>query len=467
MNLFEMKSKAAELTTAINDIKDEITAKAADPNVSVDDLNTKKAKADELVTRLGMLQDGIKEAEEAQKKSVASGVVNGESAEDVMLKAKADYFRAVATKGDVAKAYQGLGGIPAGSADLGNGSALLPTNLSNEIITEPIEENSLRQVEETSQIAGLEEPRVSFDIDDDDLLEDVVDGETAKEIAVSSDSVSFGRYKTKVKVQISDTVVYGTNTDLISEVEGALRSALARKEKVRAFATSADDDHKHMSFYMAGIKAINGTDIIDAICKALGDLPDAFRAKAKCVMRAQDWFAYVRTMANGAIPLYGKKPEDVIGCEVVFNDKAVIPVVGDFHFAKQNYDPVAVLDADKDIDKGWFKYVLTAWGDHQIKLKSAFRLAIVATAIIGGTATKGTNKIDATPVFNVDPSVAPTSGITYLWQYEDDGVWTDTTSSYTGYNTASLTTTSADDGVSFRCKVTYDGKSVFTNVVKM
>ncbi|HMM30673.1 MAG TPA: hypothetical protein PKB13_02730, partial [Clostridia bacterium] len=246
------------------------------------------------------------------------------------------------------------------------------------------------------------------------------------------------------------------------------------KEKLRAFAQSADDDHKHMSFYMVGIKGVTGANIVSAIMAALGDLPDIFRANATVMMRSVDWYSYIQTMANGAESLFGKKPEDVIGVPVKFNDRAVIPVVGDFRFAKQNYEPEAVLDSDKDIDTGMYKFVLTAWGDHQIRLKSAFRLAIVGVAVIGGVAKSATSahlageKITATGVFNTDAASKPTSGVTYLWQVLSNGVWTDLTNAYTGYNTAELTTVnSQDEDASFRCKITYDGKSAFTNAVKM
>lgn len=57
-----------------------------------------------------------------------------------------------------------------------------------------------------------------------------------------------------------------------------------------------------------------------------------------------------------------------------------------------------------------------------------------------------------------DPSVA------YLWQKGDTatGTFTDLTSSYTGYNTAELTTKSGDTGKYFRCKVTATGSVAAT-----
>jgi HK97 family phage major capsid protein len=478
MTLFEIKEKMTTLSAAIKADADWIAEKAADPATSMEDITAKKTHRDELQGRYDLLKAEHDKMEAEQKaaleKQQKSQPNSGDPEKDSAIKAKAAYYRAVATgdKEAAQKTYQGLGGIPAGSADMGSGSHLLPATMSSELIVEPSEENSLRRVEQTSQVAGLEEPRITFDIDDEDLLEDVIDFETAKEIEAAADMVTYGRYKTKVRVKVADTVVYGTDTNLVTEVENALRSALARKEKLRAFAKSADDDHKHMSYYMIGIKGVTGTTVVAAIMAALGDLPDLFRANAKVIMTSQAWYSYIQTLANSSDTLFTAKPQDVIGVPVEFNDQASIPIVGDFRYSKQNYDPAAILDSDKDIDTGTFKYVLTTWGDHQIKLKSAFRLAIVAVAVIGGVVTPEATGVageDLTvaPVFNGDASQTPTSGITYLWQKLDGTTWTDLTSAYTGYNTATLTTVAGDTDASFRCAITYDSKTAHSNVVKM
>lgn len=296
--------------------------------------------------------------------------------------AKAAFYRAAVGIGDmeaVRKTYSGLGAIPAGSADLGRGSNLLPVNLSNELLAEPVEENSLRRVEPVSQIPGLEEPKIEFTIEDSDLA-DVTDEETAREIKMEGDTITYGRFKTKIVATVKDTVLHGTDTDLVSKVEAALRSGLAIKEKINAFRAVSDTKHDHMSFYLNSIKEVEGSDLIQAIINAWADLPEAFAANASCVMRKQDYYAAVRTLANSSNDLWGKKPEDVLGVPVEFNDKAVIPVVGDFRYARQNYDIGATLETDKDGKKGEYYFILTAWGDHRIRLKNAFRLAKVKTS---------------------------------------------------------------------------------------
>lgn len=387
MTLFELKEKRAALEEQIRADAEWIAKNAADPAVPIDDVNAKKAHRDEIQTRLDMItaeHDALEKAErEAVEKKAAQEPQNDAQRH---IKNKAAFYRAAMTGGDVKKAYEGLGAIPTATADLGYGENLLPKNVSSELITEPVEENSLRRIEPVSQITGLEEPKLLFSIEDADLA-DVTDKETAKEIDMTGDTVTYGRFKTKIVATVKDTVLHGTDTDLVSTIETALRSGLAIKEKMRAFAPASgtgayDTAHKHMSFYAetsgtTDIKTVEGADIIDAIINAWSDLPDAFAANATCVMRKQDYYAAIRVLANSSADLWGKKPEDVLGIPVVFNDRAVTPVVGDFRYSKQNYDIGTIYQTDSDAKKGEYYFVLTAWGDHQIRLKSAFRLAKV------------------------------------------------------------------------------------------
>ncbi len=382
MTLFEMKEKIFSLTNERKSIADWIAEKAADPNTPMDEIKAKQAKMDELTTRIEIMQKAHDEEEEAQRKRLAmqngGGAGTGMTEKEARIKAKADFYRAVLTGGDVRKAYEGLGALPAGSADLGNGDRLLPTNMSSELLLEPLEQNSLRNIELTSQITGLEEPKLLFQIEDADLA-DVTDQETAKEIALEGDTISYGRFKTKITATVKDTVMHGSDYDLVTVVENGLRSGLAIKEKINAFRTTSDTTHDHMSFYLNGIKEVEGGDLIKAIIAAWADLPEAFATNATCVMRKSDYYSAIQDMANGD-NLWGKKPEDVIGIPVEFNDRATTPIVGDFRYARQNYDISTIFESDKDGKKGEYYFILTAWGDHRIRLKSAFRLAKVVGA---------------------------------------------------------------------------------------
>lgn len=57
------------------------------------------------------------------------------------------------------KAYAGLGAIPAGSENLGGGEHLLPTTMSNELLAEPVEENSLQPVDLSPRSPAWRSPR--------------------------------------------------------------------------------------------------------------------------------------------------------------------------------------------------------------------------------------------------------------------------------------------------------------------
>lgn len=391
MTLFEMKEKIFALENERKGIADYINEKAADPNTPIADIEAKQNKMDELTKRIDILQKSHDAEEKRQKAALAmqngGGAGTGMTEKDAKIKAKAGFYRDVLTGAIKAKAYEGLGAIPVIDADLGNGSNLLPKNVSDELLLEPLEENSLRNIEPVSNITGLEEHKLNFSIEDSDLA-DVTDKGTANEIAMEGDTVTYGRFKTKVVATIKDTVLHGSDHDLVTAVENALRSGLAIKEKMRAFAPATgsgayDEAHKHMSFYAAGadgkteIKSVSGATLIDAIIAAWADLPEAFASNATCVMRKSDYYAAIRDLANGNADLWGKKPEDVLGVPVVFNDRATIPVVGDFRYSHQNYDIGTIYETDKDGKKGEYYFILTAWGDHRIRLKSAFRLANV------------------------------------------------------------------------------------------
>lgn len=468
MTLFELKEKIATLNAAIKADADWIAEKAADPTVKMEEINTKTAHRDELVARRDLLQKQHDEMESQQREHLKGQNPTGDPDKDNMIAKKAAFYKTALLGGDVKKAYEGLGAIPANTADLGYGENLLPTNMSTELIVEPFESNSLRSIEQVSQITGLEEPKLSFSFGSDDAsLADVTDLQTAKEIAMTGDVVTYGRFKTKIVATVKDTVLHGTPTNLVNTIENALKSGLAVKEKLNAFSTDADADHAHMSFYMKGIKSIPGENIIDAIIKALGDLPDAFSENASVVMRKSDYFAAIQKLANSSAPLWGMKPEDVIGYPVIFNDKAVVPVIGDFRYARLNYDIGTIFETDKNGKAGEYYFILTAWGDHQIKLASAFRLAYVRTQIIGATTDVAT--VEAGSDVEVEGLVFNDGGdgtggdITYLWQKFTGGEWVNLTSDHAGYNAAKLTTKTADGGGSVRCKVTFtddDGSSV-------
>lgn len=382
MNLFEIKQNLKTLSDAIAADAQWIVEKAGSPDTPMEEITAKTKHRDELQSRYDLLKAEHDRMEEAQRTQVAmqAGKGAGMTEKDVQLKTKAAYYRAMATGDKVAieKAYVALGAIPGMDADLGNGSKLLPTTLSNELIVDPVVENPMREVVRVSNINGLEEPRLVFDVDGQ--YDDVTDKDTAREIEMTGDTVAYGRHKVKVRAKISDTVLHGSDLNLSSEIESALRSGLAANEMARMFAANPTTTYEEMSFYSTknGVKTVTGATKHQAIANALADLPIAYRRNAKIIMSPIDWYGMWGTNLNQSGTYFEDRPLVLFGKQVILMDDATDPVVGDMAYARINYALDTIFDVDKDIDAGIYKFVLTAWYDIKLRLKSAFRIAKVA-----------------------------------------------------------------------------------------
>jgi HK97 family phage major capsid protein len=256
--------------------------------------------------------------------------------------------------------------------------------MTNELIHEPWVKNPLRQIQTVTNVNGLIVPKVSFTVDSTNF---VGDAETAKELSVTGSKITFGRFMTKVFCKVADTVVYGSDTNLVETIENALRSGLAAKEKLVTFVAdaSAESGCNHMTFYEKSsgtfvLTEAEGADLYEAITNAIADLHENFRENASVVMKYADYVSILKTLSNSSRDLFSAPPERVIGKPVVFCDSATVPVVGDFRYLHLNYENPVVFDTDKDVVGGDFIFVLTAWFDQYRLLNSAFRLAKVVEA---------------------------------------------------------------------------------------
>lgn len=311
-----------------------------------------------------------KEAEKVKNKSL------GNSEKDIKINAKSELIRSTMANKPVSTNIMNALGAESG---LGNGDKILPRTMVNELLYEPMSRNPLRDISTFTNITNLEIPKISFTLSDEEFLSS--DSATAKELASSTDTIVFSRNKFKVFCDITETVINGTNTNLVATVEAALESGLAKKEKKIAFESTEPTE---MSFYKKDsgnsnylIKSVKGKTLYEAIIKALADLEDDYAQNAKIVMKKSDYFSIITFLANGNSALYSAQPEQVLGAPVVFCDLANIPVVGDFAYSHFNYDLDMLFERDKNVKTGMESFVLTAWIDHKIKMKSAFRLAVV------------------------------------------------------------------------------------------
>lgn len=370
--LYEMKQNLSTVGQQLEKVEKQLGEKAIDPNASTEDIRTIQKTRDDLKQRFDIIKEQHDEMQaEQQAKFKQDESFNVLSEDEKKQKAKAEFIRASLLNRPVKDEVKQIIAIPAGNET--GGDNFLPTTLSNELVHEPFARNPLRNVAKVTAIKGLELPRISYTIDDDDFI---TDKETAKELELKGDTVSFGRNKFKVKASISDTILHGSDVDLVKYVDNALRSGLANKERKDAFSETPTAGLEHMSFYDGNITEVEGSTTFDAITNAIDALHEDFRSNASVVMRKTDYTKMIKELANGSTTLYGAQPEQVLGVPVEFADNAVNPIVGDFNYFGINYDGMT-YDSDKDVDSGNYLFVLTAWYDQQRTLNSAFRIAKV------------------------------------------------------------------------------------------
>jgi HK97 family phage major capsid protein len=380
--IYQMKQHLSELGAELSAVTGEIRSKAGDPAVKIEELRHLKQKQSDVEERFNLLKTETEALEKEERSKLelqirANHPLHGkEGDEQRMIAAKADLIRsAILGKSMSEEARNLLATLPTSHSS--GGDKFLPTQMMNELISEPFTTNPLRGVIRMTNVKGLEVPKIAYTLDDDAFIGD---DKTAKELTLTGDKVSFGRFKFKVKARISDTVLHGSDLNLTSYVENALRSGLAAKEKKLAFVSSPATGEEHMSFYSTqnGITEVTGPDLYKAIKAAIADLHEDYRENAKIVMRFADYVEIIETLANGSTTLYNAQPEQVLGKPVIFSDSAVKPIIGDFNYAHLNYDGDLVYDSDKDVNKGEYLFVLTAWLDMHLLLKSAFRIANVS-----------------------------------------------------------------------------------------
>lgn len=374
VTLYQMKEQLAAMNEELRNVGEDLARMSADPSTKMDVLREKKQRMEDLRERSSILKGQIDAAEANARDGLGAG-----GAKMTMAEAKGRFYKAALTGGDMSMvaqtAGQMLGAITTESDAQGHGERLMPTNLSSELLVEPLVENPLSAHMTRTQITGLVVQPFDFEIDDDDF---VVDGATAKELALGSgDPITFGRNKLKLVATVSETVVEGSDYNIGAVVDSALKSALANKELKLLFDANPAAAVAHMSLYANnGIATVNGETMLDAILGAYGSLEDFYRPHAVCVMRAVDYMAMIRTL-NGDGDLYGRKPQEILGFPVVFCEKATTPVVGDFRFLHENFDIAGKYETDKNVRTGMHEFVLTNWIDIRIKMAAAFRKAAV------------------------------------------------------------------------------------------
>ena len=371
----------ASLKEAINKVE----ALYADSKSTIEDRREAENVVRDLKERAAKYENDIREMdEEANRQLQNKKNTQGMSEKDKIVASKANVIRGMIKKESVADDLKALGGsyflnaLSTHPSTGQGGAAILPKTTASEAIVEPKKVNKLRDYVRISHESNLEIPKLTFSIADDAFIEDEA---TAKELKANGSTVTFGRFKSKVFCDVSETMLLGSDINLVSEVEAGLDSAIQTKEKKQLFGTNLGANEKHMSFYEKDnsnytIPAVTGETKYLAIKKAIADLGEDFRENAHIIMTYADYLDIIEALANGNSTLFMAQPEQILGKPVIFVDAATIPIVGDLSYLQINYHPETISDSDKNVKTGMNTFALTAWYDIQFRLRSAFRLAV-------------------------------------------------------------------------------------------
>lgn len=370
----------ASLKEAVNKVE----ALYADSKSTIEARREAENVVRDLKERAAKYENDIREMdEEANAQLQNKKNVQGMSEKDKKIALKANVIRGMIKKESVADDLKALGGSyflnALSTASTGQGgAAILPKTTASEAITEPKVINKLRNFVRISHESNLEIPKLTFSIADDAFIEDEA---TAKELKVNGSTVAFGRFKSKVFCDVSETMLLGSDINLVSEVDAGLDSAIQTKERKQLFGTALSETEKHMSFYEKNggsytIPSVTGETKYLAIKKAIADLHEDYRENAKIIMTYADYLDIIEALANGNATLYMAQPEQILGKPVIFVDAATIPIVGDLSYLQINYHPETISDSDKNVKTGINTFALTTWFDIQFRLRSAFRLAV-------------------------------------------------------------------------------------------
>ena len=389
-SIYELRAQALDLGKAVKDARAAYNKVLDDPGSTPKQVSDAKELLDNREMKFNGKQELIKQAEAEEKMNLKAekkpARLIPDDPKEKMIKAEAAFIRKT-VRPDNAEFQEKWNAIKQELKDdtTTNGNDLLPINVSNQLVSEPLATNPLRNLESISTITNLILPKIAFEIADDAFVKD---GDAAKDATLNADTINFGRYQMKVRAGVSDTILRGTDTGLVQYVNNALSSAIAKKERTVSLNPSATGDEAHMSYYDASnnIKKISGKDLFHAIRMALADLDDDFQDSAKILMKRSDYYEMLDALANSSTTLFQRQPEEILGAPVTFTSAADKPIVGDFQYGRLNYEiDSSLYEQYKDYQHGLNYFQFTTWFDHRIVLPSAFRIADVA----GSSASTG------------------------------------------------------------------------------
>ena len=195
-NLYDLKMKMSTVGAQLKNIEEDLVAKLADPAIPIEEIQNLKAKKADLQERFDTLKEAHDRLEAQEREKIKQNPVqNAKTSADKIVAAKAEFIRAKVLGRPMSPEAQEILGeditapliaIPVGGDNKTGGENLLPTTQSKEIIAEPFVRNPLRGKITMTSIAGLELPKIAFELDEDSFITDV---DAANEIKATGDKV--------------------------------------------------------------------------------------------------------------------------------------------------------------------------------------------------------------------------------------------------------------------------------------
>ena len=258
-----------------------------------------------------------------------------------------------------------------------NGGYLLPKTVSDELIRDVVEDDSILAEITTTAVTGLEMPRVSTtDVDGDD----VPDGTAAPDATVTAGRIAFGRYPYAKCVTVPNSLLSDTNTAIEGYISTRHQEMMRARLCKRLFASGATGNYAHMSVYdttAVKIGVVSATALLDGIMDALAALPTRPQGVYKVALSHADWLGLIRTLANGATALFGSPTREILGFEPVISNYVTKPLVGSLKTIHLNFDSEITYDSERHAKLRTTDFVLSTAYDIQITQPELLRIVSV------------------------------------------------------------------------------------------
>lgn len=382
LNIQNMQDKAQQLAKDIRAKRDRLGEMVAaegykpeDGKALYEEIARDKALYDQMVAAIGeqMDADCARVAERFNRRLTATGERNRD--------ALGGLFRAmiagVAPERGIMDALSLPTTVTSGTA---NGGYLLPRNVSDQLIRDIVEDDSILAEITTTTITGLELPTVATENADGD---DVADGTDAPDAAVTAGMIQFGRHPYAKCVTVPNSLLEDTNTAIESYISTRHQEMMRERLCRRIFDTAAAGSYAHMSVYdttEVNVKKISAEALLDGIMDALAALPTRPQGTYKVAMKHSDWLSLIRTLANGAVSLFGNPTREILGFEPVICNYAVSPIVGNLKTIHLNYDSAVRYEAGRNVKSRTTDFVLSTAYDIRITQPELLRIVTIATA---------------------------------------------------------------------------------------